>query len=371
MLDTIYKFFKKSDKFLLLISLLCCIYGLILINSATASYQTNNFLVVQSFAIVLGVLAYFIISAIDVDHFGAFWKWLFVLNILLQLSLLVFGEGADSTGHNSWIRFGGLGIQPGEVGKILFIFTFSMHTAILRPKINRISSLIILLSHTGIITGTALLTSGDMGMALAYLVIAIVILFVGGLSFKWFLGGIVATIGTIPIIWNYVLKSYHKARILVIFDPSLNPDVAYHGAQSQMAIGSGGIYGNGYMEGSVTQFSGLPAKHTDFIFSVAGEEFGLIGCAIIIGLLSILMLRVFYSCFKAPTYFSMSICAGVGGMLLFQVVQNVLMCVGITPVIGLTLPFFSYGGTSIFVMYLALGIVSGISSREIPLHLSV
>lgn len=368
MINKILNYIKSTDKYLLFLSIFASAYGLVLINSSTASYNTDKFLQVQFFCIIIGIIGFIVISIIDVDHFGVAWKYIFVLNLLLQASLLIFGIGADTTGNNGWIRFGGIGIQPAEIGKILFIFTFSMHTAMYRDRINHIKYLFILLIHGGLVTGLVILTSADMGMAIAYGVIMVVILFVGGVSLKWFGAGLICVLSCIPIVWNFVLKTYQKLRILVIFDPTLDPDKAYQGLQSQIAIGSGGFSGSGYMEGTLTQFGGLPAKHTDFIFSVAGEEFGFIGSMLIIITLGLLIARLFYVCFLAPTSFSSLICAGIGGMFLFQTIQNILMCLAITPVIGLTLPFFSYGGTSVVTMFLAVGIVAGIRMREKPEH---
>ena len=369
MFSSIYNYFKKADKYLLFLSIACSVYGLVLINSATATYDTDKFVYVQLFAVILGLIAFVIISLIDVDHFGVAWKWIFAFNFVLQCSLLLFGIGAESTGNNGWIRFAGIGIQPAEIGKILFIFTFSMHATIYRDRINNFKHLLILLCHAGLVCGIVILTSKDMGMAIAYGVITIVILFIAGLSLKWFAAGGLVVLAAFPIVWNFILKSYQKLRILVIFDPTLDPDKAYQGLQSQLAIGAGGFSGSGYMEGSLTQFGGLPAKHTDFIFSVACEEFGFIGAFLIILLLSLLIIRVFFICFVAPSDFSSLICAGIGGMFLFQTIQNILMCLAITPVIGLTLPFFSYGGTSVLTMFVAIGIVSGIRMRETPDHL--
>lgn len=369
MLSKILNYIKKVDLYLLGISLICSVFGLFLIYSATSSYSTNKFVLVQAFAIGLGVVAFIISSLIDVDHFGGAWKWLFVLNLLFQCTLFIFGTGIDTTGSNGWIRFAGIGIQPSEIGKIIFVFTFSMHVNILKEHLNHWSSLIALGIHAGVTIVAVVATSSDMGMAIAYAIIAFVILFIGGISWKWILGALSSVVLAVPVLWNFILKEYHKLRILVIFDPSLDPDKAYQGLQSQTAIGAGGLTGSGYMEGTLTQFGGLPAKHTDFIFSVAAEELGFIGAMAIIILLSILILRLFYVCFVAPSLFSSLICAGIAGMFLFQVIQNILMCLAITPVIGLTLPFFSYGGTSILTMFVAIGIVAGIRMREKPDHL--
>ena len=371
MFNSISQYLKHTDKYLLFLSLACSAYGLILVSSATASYDSTSFVTVQSLAMLIGLIAYIIVSIIDVDHFKGSWKLFFILNILLQMSLFLFGVGGESTGNNSWIRFGPIGIQPGEIGKVIFVFTFAMHISLLRNKMNDFRHLFKLLAHAGITFLAVMVTSGDLGVALSYVIITGVMLFIAGLSYKWFAGAFISLLALIPIVWNFVLKNYHKDRILVIFDPSLNPDIAYQSIQSKIAIGSGGVAGNGYMEGTLNQFGRLPAKHTDFIFAVASEEFGFIGSMLIVVLLALLVARVFYVCFKAPTVFSALICAGIGGMLLYQIIQNILMCLGVLPVIGITLPFFSYGGTSIVTMYVSIGVVAGIRMREKPSHLKL
>ncbi|MFI3114744.1 MAG: FtsW/RodA/SpoVE family cell cycle protein [Clostridia bacterium] len=357
-------YFRKSDLISLLLALSCSIYGLFLINSATASFDSRNYIIIQACSVVVGLVAYIIVSLFDIDRFYFMWKPIFVINCALQCLLFFYGVGGDTTGNNSWIRFGSIGVQPAEIGKVLFIITFSTHTALLRERMNHIKYLTPLLLHAGIMCGLILITSSDMGMAIVYGMVTITILYVAGLSMKWFYAAIIAILAVVPIVWNFVLGGYQKMRILVIFDPSLDPDTAYQGLQSQMAIGSGGISGTGYMQGTLTQFGWLPAKHTDFIFSSAAEELGFIGAVAIIVLLLLLIIRIFFVCLIAPTDIGSLICAGVGGMLLYQSIQNILMCLVLAPVIGLTLPFFSYGGTSTVTMYFALGLVSGIKRRE-------
>lgn len=364
-----FKYLKTSDKYLLVLSVISSIYGLIIINTATASYGSDKYLRTQMLAICIGVICFIFVSMIDVDQFKGIWKPIYLFNILLQLSLIPLGVGEETTGHNAWIRFGTIGFQPAEIGKIIFIFTLAMHISLIRERINNICCLLSVLIHTGIVVVVVVYTSSDMGMALAYLVILVIMLFIAGLSYKWFLAGFLSLLVLIPVVWNYILDGYHKIRILVLFDPTLDPDKAYQGLQSKTAIGSGGIFGTGYLEGSLTQYNRLPAKHTDFIFAVVGEEFGFIGALLVVVLISLLIARIFYVCLKAPTEFSALICAGIGGMLLFQTVQNIFMCLGVTPVIGLTLPFFSYGGTSVVTMFISVGIVAGIRSRETPSHL--
>lgn len=361
---SIWQYIRNTDLYLLFLALISSSYGVILIYSATRGYDTNKFIVVQTGAILIGVIGFVIVSLIDFENIAPAWKWVFVLNVLFQLAL--FAVGTAEGGNRSWIRFGPIGIQPAEVGKILFVFTFAQHITLLKDRINHWKNLFQLLIHLGIIAGVIVLSSDDFGMSLAYIFICFFMLFAAGLSLKWFAGGAVLGVASIPFIWNFVLKPYHKTRILVLFDPSINPDKVWQQSQSRIALGAGQMYGEGFMKGNQTQYNMLPAKHTDFIFSVAGEEWGFIGCLVIVGLLALLILRLFYVSFKANDTFSSLLCVGIGGMFMFQTFENIFMCLGIGPVMGLTLPFFSYGGSSIVTMYIAVGIAAGVRMREKP-----
>lgn len=185
--------------------------------------------------------------------------------------------------------------------------------------------------------------------------IAVIMLFSAGLPLKWL--GIAAGVGiaSVPILWNYVLKDYQKTRILVLFDPSIDVEQSRQATYGKIAIGSGQFTGQGWTNGTMTQMQYVPENQTDYIFSVAGEELGFLGCLLIIILLMALIIRLFYVAYRASTPFSALIAVGVGGMLLFQTFMNIFMNVGLLPVMGLTLPFFSYGGTSIVTMFAALG----------------
>ena len=358
-------YFKNIDLYLLLVPILAVVLGCVVIYSATYSEGSMRYVIVQLAAMVIGVAGFVVMSLIDVEEVSPAWKIVYVINLLLQCSLLVFGVDGG-TGNRSWIRFAGIGIQPAEIGKILFIFTFSKHVSLLQEKLNHWRSLAQLAAHLAVLLAVIVLISKDMGMSLAYVFIAVVILFIGGLSWKWLALGAGLCVAAVPVIWNFVLGRFQKLRIMVLFDPSLDPAIAYQTEQSKIAIGSGQLIGEGYLQGRQTQYGMLPAKHTDFIFSVVGEEFGMFGCLVVIAILSFIILRLFYVSYKASSSCSTLICAGIGGMILFQTVLNILMCLGVMPVIGLTLPFFSYGGSSVATMFVAMGIVAGIRMREKP-----
>ena len=362
MKEKISRYFQTMDYLLLILALCCSVFGLVLIFSATHAMDGGSarYMAIQTLAILLGLVGFTIISSIDLERFTPMWRLVFLINVLFQLSLIFFGY--ENGGNKSWLRFGSIGIQPAELGKLLFVFTFAKHINLLRYQLNRVKSLVQLGAHLLIIMLAIILPSKDVGMSLPYVFIAVLMLFAAGLSLKWFAGGVILACAAVPILWQ-VLDNFQKNRILVLFDPTISPDTYWQQQQSRIAIGSGKLFGTGFLKGSQTQNNMLPEKQTDFIFGVAGEEWGLVGCMVIVAALMILIFRVFYVAFYAPSQISSLICVGIGSMLLFQTFENIFMCLGIGPVMGLTLPFFSYGGSSIATMFLALGMVVGVSRK--------
>lgn len=356
-------YIKHTDFYLFLIALICSSYSLVLIHSATLSSGSNRYLYVQAAAVIIGIFAFVICSLFDWETLAPMWPWVLGLNVIFQCLLVPFGKNVG--GNSSWIAVGPITIQPAEIGKLLFIFSFTAHVTLVADRINYWKNLVLLGLHTLLLMGVIMVTSSDMGMALAYLAICIIMLFAAGLSLKWFACGAVLGVAAIPFVWH-VIADYQKQRILVLFDPSINPDISYQTTQSKMAIGAGEMYGSGYMQGNVTQYGNLPAKRTDLIFSVAGEELGFIGAIAIVVLLCLLILRLFYVAYRANDTFSTLLVVGIAGMFLFQTFENIYMCIGLFPVMGLTLPFFSYGGSSVVTMYCAVGIAAGVRMRVKP-----
>ena len=362
-LQSLDRYVRTTDYVLLVTSLVCSGLGLVLIFSATTALSGGSarYMTVQTIAIVLGLIGFVAASSIQYERLMPMWRAVLLLNVLFQLSLLLLGS--EDGGNRSWIRFGGIGVQPAEVGKLLFVFTFAQQINLYRYRLNQARYLLYLGAQLGLIVVAIILPSHDVGVALSYIFIAIIMLFAAGLSWKWFAGGAVLCCAAIPVLWQ-VLSNQQKNRILVLFDPSIAPDTYWQQEQSRIAIGAGRLLGQGYMQGSQTQYNMLPEKQTDFIFAVAGEEWGLIGCLVIIVLLNILIIRLFYVAYRARKQFLSLICVGVGAMFLYQTYENIFMCLGIGPVMGLTLPFFSYGGTSVVTMFLAVGMAAGISMRS-------
>ena len=363
-------YITNTDLYLVILALLCSAYGMVLIYSATLNPATaldgsTRNLFIQGAAILMGLIAFVIMSLIDLETMSGWWKIFVLINIGLQM-LLFTPLGVEVNGQRAWLDLGPTNLQPGELGKLIFIFTLAAHISEIKEHINEWRGLLVIALHTLIMMGAVVIASGDTGMAIQYFMIALIMLFTAGLSLKWLGVGCGLAVVSIPILWNFILDDYQKTRILVLFDPSIDPETSRQATYGKIAIGSGQMDGQGLTHGTMTQMQLVPENHTDYIFSVAGEELGFIGCMLIIGLLVLLIARIFYVSYRASTTFSSLLAVGVGGMFMFQVFMNIFMNIGLLPVMGLTLPFFSYGGTSVLTMYAALGIAAGVRMREKP-----
>ena len=219
-----------------------------------------------------------------------------------------------------------------------------------------------------------LLASDDLGSALVYAFILIVMLFMGGVYMRWFAAGAAIIGAAAPLIWTRLLSEYQKIRIMVLFDPTIDPDglgAMWQVNQSRQAFAHGRFMGSGLFNGRLTQTTLIPQQHTDFILSAAGEELGFIGVLAVFALLLAIIIRCFYVGVRSNDRLGLLVCSGIAGMFIVQTLENVGMCLGLTPVIGITLPFFSAGGSSILTSFIAMGIVSGIKMRPKPARFRV
>lgn len=360
-----FGFIKKLDFFLITIVAIIAIIGLFLIYSATKSNDSSvRQLIVQSVAILLGSTMMLIISSIDYNVYSKYTKYIYAASILILIFVLIFGEGKEETGANSWIRVGGIGVQPSELVKLAFCLTFSFHLASVKENINKFSVLCKLILHFGVLAGLVLLQN-DTGTAMVFAMMFIVMLFVGGLSYKYIFAALGGACILAPVAWFGLMHSYQKERILVFLNPERDASgYGYQVSQSKIAIGSGEFAGRGYLKGPQNQLGLLPEKDTDFIFGVAGEELGFLGAAVIVILLIILILRCFYISSHARDDVGMFICAGIAAMFLFHTVENIFMCIGLLPVTGIPLPFLSYGGSSAATNLMAVGLVLSVWIRR-------
>jgi len=364
-------FTKKADMLLFVLCMMCAVFGIIVISSAAASLGSPRYVLVQTVSLLVGIGLFVLFTVVDIDIIVDKWPVIIIFETVLTLLLLTPLGYADNTGNRAWLRFGFAGIQPAEVNKILFIMVLAKQINYLKnyKNLNAPISIGQLFLHCLYIIGLIVVVSKDMGSALIYLFIFIVMLFAAGVRFYWFLIALAGAAAFVPFFWTNVLNQRYRDRILAPYDSTIDPqgfDIRWQANESKTALASGQLTGMGLFHGRQTQSGALPAKQTDFIFSVIGEELGMIACVIVFLLLLAIIFRCIYIGVKSNNTMSMLICFGVAGCLIFQTFENIGMCIGIAPVIGITLPFFSYGGSSMFSMFAAMGVVSGIKYRPKP-----
>ena len=369
----IKEFTKRADMVLFSLCLICAVFGIIIISSATASFESVRFVLVQTTALFIGIILFVIFTVIDVDIIADKWAYVLAFEVILMLLLVTPLGYADNTGNRAWLRFGIMGVQPTEVIKIGFIIVMAKQMTYLKnyKDINSVSSIASLLIHCGAILLLIMVISRDMGSALVFLFLFIVMLYAAGVKLYWFLIGAAGVAAFMPIFWTKILNQRYRDRILCPYNPNIDPqgfDIRWQANQSKLALVNGGLDGMGLFEGTQTQTARLPAKQTDFIFSVVGEELGMIACVALIALLIAIIFRCIYVGIHSGSTMGMLVCFGVAGSLIFQTFENIGMCLGIAPVIGITLPFVSYGGSSMFSMFAAVGLVSGIKYRPKPVR---
>ncbi len=336
---------------------------LVIISSTRTIIGSSRFIIVQGAAVMMGIVAIYTIMRIDYDYIGQLASFIFVFNILVLLLVLFIGQG-EEVGTKGWIRIGFVGIQPAEIVKIGFIITFAKHIDSIYDELNQPRNIVLLLLHGGVIIGLVLLQP-DFGTAMVFLTIMLGMLFIAGINWRY----IAAAAGTLavaaPIAWFFVLKDFQKERFFAFLNPEADPlGYGYHVLQSKIAIGSGKILGRGLFGGVQTQLNYLPEKQTDFVYAVIGEELGFWGSILVLGILVAIVSRCFYAGKNSRDVFGELLCAGVGFMFLFHVVENIGMCIGLAPVTGIPLPFISYGGSNMLTSMMGIALVMNVRSRR-------
>ena len=361
---------RKADLILLLLCLVATAFGCLVIASATNAEGSARYVLVQVGAALIGVFMFFIVSSVDSDFFSEHRGWLIGFNCFLLLLLIPFGTD-NGTGNKSWLDFPFLPvqIQPAEICKIAFVLVIASVMASHQNKPSSAKSVIHLVSHLALIVGLNMVVSRDLGVSLIFIFIVLGMAFSGGVSLIWFaLGAGLLVVGA-PVLWNF-LEDYQKRRLQILWDPTIDPEginERHHTLRSIRSLTGGGMTGQGLFQGNRTQALGaLYAQHTDYIFSAIGEELGYVGCIVTILLLVAIIARCIWVGTRSTDYMRRLICFGVSSALIFQVVSNVGMCIGLTPVIGLTLPFISYGGSSMVSLYAMIGLVSGVYAKPAP-----
>ncbi len=327
---------------------------------ATSDAYGTYYYKMQIAAAAVGFAAMMVMTFIDYDALISRMKYVFFA-ATVGLLILVGLIGTGSYGNNNWISIGRISFQPSELVKFMYIIVYALHLDKLKDRINHPLSVLQLGAHALLILGLLMLT-GDLGMALVYVVITAVMIFSAGLSLWYFAGVIAAVVAASPFLWSH-LSERQQMRILVGFNPDLDPlDVGWQAIASRNCIISGGFRGAGFSGG--TKYFSLGEGQSDFLFAAFAEKFGFLAAFLYIALITTMVLRILWIARGTRKNYAMYICAGIAGMLLAQSAENIGMCLAMLPVVGITLPFFSYGVSSMVSMYLCIGVVQSICAHN-------
>jgi len=404
-----FRMLKVSDLALWISAAVLIVLGLLAIFSSTFALQTKFggdpffFVKRQLISLLVGGVGLLIFLYVDYKHLKKAAPYLYALMTVLLLFILFLGS--SSLGAQRWLQLGPFSFQPSEISKIFIIICLAVFFST-RKKLEKFKDILELLAMVGI-PFLLIFKQPDLGTALVYIVILLGILLVSGASnrllvilttpflsiifrpffFIWIiylllvalalflsnagfwdwvlvLGTNIAVGIAVPFIWG-MLKAYQKSRIMTFLNPAADPyGAGYHSLQSKIAIGSGGFFGKGFLHGSQTQLQFIPEQHSDFIFSAIGEEFGLLGAIAVLGMFALFVWRAMVIAKDCPDIFGSLLASGIATMTCFHVVANIGMTVGLLPVVGMPLPFVSFGGSSLLMNMIALGILQSIAMRR-------
>ena len=310
--------------------------------------------------LIIGVFLMFIITFIHPKFFYKLTLISFLLGLLSLFFVKFFGVGSVQR----WITIGGLNVQPSELMKFALILMLAKYfDQLSKINFNRLFSYVIPILYI-IIPGLIVISQPDLGTGLTIIILGFAILFYVGVSLKFVFIFLLTFISSVPIIWQQ-LYDYQKNRILVFLNPEIDSlGSGYQIIQSKIAIGSGGLFGKGYLLGSQSRLNYLPEKHTDFIFTLISEELGFFGAMTIILIFCVLIASIVKISFTVDTLFSKVIIFGVGLLIFLYLTLNIGMVCGLLPVVGAPLPLISYGGTSLFTILISVGVVLSINVHK-------
>lgn len=370
----IQKTFKETDKLFLALCAVTSVFGILMVWSATLHSMPEarsipRDAIIMGLSLALGLIACMILSFIDYEILMKLSPLIYIAGIGLMLLLIPFGVAPDNrTDAVSWFKLGPIFFQPSEILKIGCVITFATHLSKAKETdLNSFKNILLLGLHAAIPILLVIKPSGDIGSAIVFMLIFVSMMFAAGVHWGYFAagGGLVAI--ALPLVWTFgerlgILEAYHKSRFLaVIYPDDYADDMAYQQLQGQRAMGSGGIFGKGLFKGDFTQTGSVPVSQNDMILSVIGEELGLMGILSVFSLLFLIIWRIISIGKRAKDTAAYLMCWGFAALIAWQAIINIGMAVGLLPVIGITLPFFSGGGSATLTLYLGLGVVLGIA----------
>lgn len=349
------KSYKKFDYILFITTLLLCGYGLVMIMSATLTYETMSYVKTQGISTVLGIVTIIILILIDYHFLGKLYIPIYVVCNLLLVSVLVFGTGVDKWGARSWLSIGPITFQPAEFVKIGLIISLAKFIDNHKENLNEPFTLLKILAFA-FTPVVLILLQPDAGTAMVFAFFIAAMLFTAGIKWKYIGYALLAGLLSLPVLW-FRLEEFQRNRIFNFLDPERDTSsTGYQAMQGRIAIGSGKVFGRGLFEGVQTQFNYIPEKQTDFIFAVIGEELGLIGGFTLIALYFVMLNRFIKIARNSKDLFGSLMVIGMTAMFVFHIWENIGMTIGLMPITGIPLPFISYGGTFQLSNLICIGI---------------
>ncbi len=356
--DRIADYIRECDKILLLLCLAATGYGCVAVLSATHYTGSVRQFVVQFVSMLLGLGVAILLSNFNYQTLLKRWYLAAVIGLLPVILTFFIGYAPEGTDDKAWLLLpGNISFQPAELLKIAFLLTFSAHLGAVSREINRLRNLLPLCLH-GAFPVLLIHLQGDDGTALVFAFMVIAMLYAAGVKLRYFLLVGLAIVIAAPLVFFFVMNPDQQARVLNMFNPEADlQNVGWQQWRGRIALANGGLFGQGLFRGTLTQAANVPEGHNDFIFVSIGEELGMLGCLAVVLLLVAICIRILRVGYLAREERGQFICVGMFAMLAAQTVINLGMCLSILPVIGITLPFFSAGGTSLSCLYLGVGLI--------------
>lgn len=350
------KSFKKFDFILIITVLILCVYGLLMIKSATLSYENIRFVKTQAISGLIGLAFIIILILLDYKLLGKLYIPIYIISVGMLIAVLVMGVGDKQWGSKSWLYIGSFGFQPAEFVKIGLIISLAKFIDLNKDSLNEPFTLLKILAFA-FFPVALILKQPDAGTAMVFIFFIAAMLFIAGI--KWQYIGYAFALGllSLPVLW-LKLDVYQKNRFFNFFEPERDTsNTGLQFIQGRIAIGSGKLFGRGLFQGVQTQNNYIPEKQTDYIFAVLGEELGFIGGMGLIFLYLVMIQRIIRVAKNSSDLFGSLMCVGIAGMFLFHIWENIGMTIGLMPITGIPLPFLSYGGTFQLANLICIGIV--------------
>ena len=355
---------KRIDKALLALPAVFGIISCAMISSIDGSaiepYPKEVVIQITAYCIGYGLLAAAILF--DYKHFFRFDKLLYAAAIVFQCLVFVPGLGVEVYGTQAWINLGIVSIQPSEFVKVLFVIFFGAYLTRHREDLKTLGGFLLAVLYG--LPVAVLVAYVDMGSGVVIFIVLAAMIFAAGLRAGLFFRLVIFACICVPVVYR-LLAPHQRERIAAFLHPDdLSIDAVHQVFQSKVAIGSGGLFGKGYRQGLIKETGLLPVQDSDFIFPIICEEFGFVGGLAILGLYAVLLVRIWWTVAKATEYFGALIAVGFMCMFGFQIFENIGMAMGIMPVMGITLPFISAGGSSVAANMAAVGLVMSVQFRD-------